>query len=714
MQHENRVKLAVWMVAAIAGIADVASAQYYRGGNGGRLLERDLGVYNSGGLQGRDLNASFRFAQNVALGRAGGGFSFMGDLGTQDYSDFVGGLGSNDLSEFRNRSQGSSLAGRGVRASDTASYIQSLTAGTRRPNAFKGTYEMPRSSYSKDFNFDTSPDFTGLPGIGTTGNGRNRNANGLLTDPLRSQEQAANRSLGLAGGRSHVASKSMTDPYGSTQLSARSRSETDLGTSDTLGGSLTGRGLDRTKGGVGIKGLPDVVAGGAARGDDDLASPDSARRATAKPRPNNAALGGPKTNIETRVPTGSAALDRPGGTQAVDYATSYDQLIQRLDKIGAGAKPDTDLNGPAPSPVPGAATRPTDRPADRPADRTGDRPTTPGLPDRPRPDQPRVTEPDSTQTVSDRLQQLRSRMLKGTDADTQGASPSLKLKPVNGLIGGTDWLARKSSTLAQNGVVLSSQERMMRDDARVRSTVPLPGQDIKPPSDLSSDRKSTIPDVDPETLRAIREAGGIVDTLVPSGTGFRDLYAEHIKRGQEQIKRGQYFQADDSFTQAAGIKSDSLAAQVGRIHAQIGGAVFRTAANQMRRLLRIRPEASGVHYAADLLPDKDRLEQVTIRLREISAWSGQPARDASLLLAYVGYQTRDASVVSEGLSRLEKLADPSEPDTDIRDGVIARFLRGVWVVEEPPASPATPAGADKPAPNPADDRAKAKAESPGQ
>ncbi|MCC6425305.1 MAG: hypothetical protein IT435_00660 [Phycisphaerales bacterium] len=688
MNQGGNIQRATWAITLLAGLATSADAQYYRGG-GGRLLERDLGVYNSGGLAGRDLNASFRFARNVAFGRAGGGFSFMGDLGTQDYGDFVGGLGTSDLNDFRNRSQGSSLANRGVRASDTTSYIQSLTAGTNRASGFRGTYETPSSSYSKSFTFDTSPDFTGLGAVGTRG--RDRGRNGLITDPLRQEELSSQRSLGLSGGRSPLTRA--TDSYGSSQLSA-GRRPGDLG-AESLGG-LTGR--DRSGRGVGIPGVPSITPSGASLGSQALENSNRlTREAERAARPNNAQSPRIDNTVDTRIPTG-AALDRPSGAKPIDLSTStsssYDQLLQRLDKFGKPT-PDKDVS-------PDAATQPALPEREDPTLIPERARTKPISPESPAPDGSRITDPDRPEGLSRSIDKLRYRMLSGVDptAPMPNLTPNKALQN-KGLVGGTDWLARKSNTIHQHGVILSSSERALREAARSHRTATDPGLTTQPTATPgaeapAAERTSTLPDIDVQTLRAIREAGGIVDTFLPAGTDLRDIFAEHIKNGQEQMSRGQYFLADDNFSRAAGIRPNELSAQVASIHAQIGGAVFKTAAVHLRSVLRVRPEAAGARYDAKLLPAKERLDEVIIRLRETAGWTGQPARDAALLLAYLGYQSDDAAMVTEGLDRLDKLSDPAQPDADLRDAVVAQFLRGVWLAD-PDAPPPQAAPDAKPA-----------------
>lgn len=671
----NTCAVKTWMAAMllVAGAAGTAHGQFYQG-RGGRILERDLGVYNSGGLSGRDLNSSFRFAQNVSFGRAGGGFGFMGDLGTTDYSDFVGGLGSNDLRSFRNRSQGSALAGGGVRPSDTASYAQSLTAGTRKPAGFRGTLETPSSTYSKSFEFDTRPDFTGLTG-GSRSMDSRRATNGLMTDPLRDTERAATRSMGLSGGRGPL---SAGDAFGSTRLSAGDRSLGDLGsgssrrssTPDSLSG-LTGRGLQQRDMGVN----PDSTAYRPRSINEARQATERARQSMRDAEKTRSTLNTDRidTSIDTKAPNTSAAIERPA-TNSLQGNNSYDRLMERVDKL---ARPETP-----------EGQNPATRPAQGGTPREGTDPSQP----------------------SSGMDDLRTRLQRGGSVDTslQGGE---RVKPVSGFVGGSDWLARRSVTLSQTGAVLPSTERAAREAARQvaqRESMGLPSKtpgpdDPSPPDGKDPSQDASRGGLDPKILRGIREAGGIVDTFIPAQVTAKDPFVEHLKSAQAALENSQFFDADDRFAAASGIRPAELSPRVGRLHAQLGGAVFRSAAATLRGILRNRPETAAAKYSAKLLPPAERLTDVTTRLRELSGNGGQSGRDASLLLAYVGFQTGDASLQAQGLDLLEKYGNSTEADSDPRDAVLARFLREVWAPKgtEPSADGQAPLpGAQAPAPAP--------------
>lgn len=172
---------------------------------------------------------------------------------------------------------------------------------------------------------------------------------------------------------------------------------------------------------------------------------------------------------------------------------------------------------------------------------------------------------------------------------------------------------------------------------------------------------------DPETIAMVREAPGEIDSLAPIGS-IRNIYAEHMRAGQDLLAKGRYFDAEERFTRAlAAQRGDSMAA-VGRIHAQIGAGMFLSAATNLRALFHEHPELAGVLYPPTLLPDADRIANVKSLLRENIADEDRNKQESALVLAYIGRQTHDPAAVTEGLDTLKSLG----PDT------LADLLTEVW------------------------------------
>jgi hypothetical protein len=81
-----------------------------------------------------------------------------------------------------------------------------------------------------------------------------------------------------------------------------------------------------------------------------------------------------------------------------------------------------------------------------------------------------------------------------------------------------------------------------------------------------------------DTIRAIRDAGGIADTLLVGDVQPGDFFGEYLLAGQEAMAAGRYFDAEERFVRALGIRPDDVTAQVGRAHAQLGAGLFVSAA----------------------------------------------------------------------------------------------------------------------------------------
>jgi hypothetical protein len=174
---------------------------------------------------------------------------------------------------------------------------------------------------------------------------------------------------------------------------------------------------------------------------------------------------------------------------------------------------------------------------------------------------------------------------------------------------------------------------------------------------------------DRETVDMLKRAGQ-VGTLAPPGF---DAYSQNMRQGQELLAAGRYFDAEERFTTALGNKAGDPMAAAGRVHAELGSAMFLSASLNLRAMLMQNPELTGAKYAPELLPDRERLGVVAARLRDlIGNKSGRP-RDMGMLLAYIGYQTGDAKAVAEGLDAM------TEAGADEETVRLAQLMREVWM-----------------------------------
>lgn len=203
-----------------------------------------------------------------------------------------------------------------------------------------------------------------------------------------------------------------------------------------------------------------------------------------------------------------------------------------------------------------------------------------------------------------------------------------------------------------------------------------------------------------DTIRAIRDAGGIADTLLVGDVQPGDFFGEYLLAGQEAMAAGRYFDAEERFVRALGIRPDDVTAQVGRAHAQLGAGLFVSAAMNLRQLYEKHPELLGVRFTGVAIPPNPRLFSLVTDLRASLQRQADlklsPPEDASLLLTYVGRLLDDPAIMREGLASLRAANDGARTDA------IPDLLETLWLA--PPD--AVPAPAPAPAPVPAEEPSK--------
>ncbi len=190
--------------------------------------------------------------------------------------------------------------------------------------------------------------------------------------------------------------------------------------------------------------------------------------------------------------------------------------------------------------------------------------------------------------------------------------------------------------------------------------------------------------LDVETLRAIRQAGHAAQatTLVPTAPKWRDFFVEQMKAGEENMKTERYFDAEERFSRALSLRPGEASAMAARINAQLASGLLVSASINLRALAREHPEALGMTFAGPLLPTAPRqeslLRQLRDNLKDDPSKRARAPRESALLLAYLGYQRAEPSVVREGLDALQR-------ESAGADATLIEFLRGVWLVEEAPS-----------------------------
>jgi hypothetical protein len=183
-----------------------------------------------------------------------------------------------------------------------------------------------------------------------------------------------------------------------------------------------------------------------------------------------------------------------------------------------------------------------------------------------------------------------------------------------------------------------------------------------------------------ESKELVRSAAGEpIQRYAPQGF---DAYAENMARAQEHMAAGRYFDAEQRFVAAGSAKGGDAMAAIGRVNSQIGAGTFTSAALSLRSVLAGHPEIIAARYDAKIMPTAQRLTNASERLRELIARDRAGARDPALVLAYIGYQTKNAAMTREGLDALDASLGAGQPGgiaPDDASSRLAELLRDVWL-----------------------------------
>jgi tetratricopeptide (TPR) repeat protein len=207
--------------------------------------------------------------------------------------------------------------------------------------------------------------------------------------------------------------------------------------------------------------------------------------------------------------------------------------------------------------------------------------------------------------------------------------------------------------------------------------MPIPGQDLGPTraerERAERDRRTVL---SPEMVRILRDSSVRIDTLRPASPPVdQAAYVAHMDAGQELLRAGRFFDAEDRFTRAlSALPRDPMAA-IARVHAQIGAGLFLSAASNLREVLRANPEIAAARFNVALAPSEDRSRKIAEQLRqEIERGSDRMAADAALLLAYLGRLHDDAAMRDEGLNAWKsRIAEDNDAEAALHE-----LLSKVW------------------------------------
>jgi hypothetical protein len=170
------------------------------------------------------------------------------------------------------------------------------------------------------------------------------------------------------------------------------------------------------------------------------------------------------------------------------------------------------------------------------------------------------------------------------------------------------------------------------------------------------------PELNVEMLRHGRK----IDTLAPEGD---ERFAEMLRTAEGHLAARDFFLAEREFNRALRYQPNNPMAMAGLAFAQIGAGVQASAGVSVRRLFTKHPTLIDATWGDTLLPPQDRLDAAVAKVRQRAA-EGRGGSDSALLLAFVGRQTNDRALMTEGLD-LMTAADADDP--------LAAVLRTVWL-----------------------------------
>ncbi len=125
---------------------------------------------------------------------------------------------------------------------------------------------------------------------------------------------------------------------------------------------------------------------------------------------------------------------------------------------------------------------------------------------------------------------------------------------------------------------------------------------------------------------------------------------EQLREAEVDLAAGRYAEAEQRFRLVEGADPRNPLPTVGKVHAQLGAAMFRTAGTNLRLLFNTHPQYAAVRYDLRLLPTSKRMSWIREQLD--NAVRNTRSDHAGLLMAYLGYQTNSPELVQAGLEAM--------------------------------------------------------------
>ncbi|MBN8646169.1 MAG: hypothetical protein J0L61_13120, partial [Planctomycetes bacterium] len=176
-----------------------------------------------------------------------------------------------------------------------------------------------------------------------------------------------------------------------------------------------------------------------------------------------------------------------------------------------------------------------------------------------------------------------------------------------------------------------------------------------------------------EKAKALLTEPKVISALAPTEAD-NQIFKDHMTKGQELLAEGRWFDAEERFASALALREGDPMAAAGRVHAQIAAGMYLSAALNLRNTFRAYPELIAAKYAPELLPRGQRLDTVRAQLRARAKLDTLIARDAGLLLMYLGQQTGNAQDLTDGAAIIDRVNEAMKIEVDPLDAA----LRAAW------------------------------------
>ncbi len=189
---------------------------------------------------------------------------------------------------------------------------------------------------------------------------------------------------------------------------------------------------------------------------------------------------------------------------------------------------------------------------------------------------------------------------------------------------------------------------------------------------LARSRK-TEPELVDQARSLLGSAPAALETLIAE-EGTSDLYTIHMRKGQSLLEAEQWFAAEERFGAALSVRPGDAMAATGRVSAEIGAGLYRSAVVNLRTMLSAYPELLQTRLDPRLFPSGQRLERIRAQLRIRAERDTPLARDAGFLLAFIGSQTAATDDLRDGFAVMDRVnkALGLKPDS------LEAVARGLW------------------------------------